>query len=165
MVGQLKSVATLKEQEVDSWIGGLGLNLDIVLSGRGHHEGPARAERAPLRVLTRYDAAYDRVLRRFTWVSNRMGLFEELFFMGPKGQVLVSTDKGHEKQQLGMNDYFTEGMNGEFIQEPSYSLSLEQDDRRRQLSGHLPGRPVRRAGRAGEPRQPERRDDRPRRAG
>ena len=46
--------------------------------------------------------------------------------MGPEGEVLVSTDRGHERQQLGMNDYFTEGMRGEFIQEPSWSLSLNK---------------------------------------
>jgi nitrate/nitrite-specific signal transduction histidine kinase len=123
VVGQLKSVATLKEQEVTSWIEGLGLNLDIVLSAEGitrdldelNRADPGSADHA---------AAYDRILRRFTWVSNRMGLFEELFFMGPTGEVLVSTTRGHEKQQLAMNDYFTQGAKGEFIQEPSYSLSL-----------------------------------------
>ena len=124
VVGQLKSVATLKEQEVDSWIRQLGLNLDIVLSA----EGATR----DLHVLTvaapgsdRYEAAYDSVLSRFTWVFNR-GLFEEVFFMGHKGEVLVSTDQGHERQQLGMNDYFTEGMSGRFIQEPSYTPSLDK---------------------------------------
>jgi nitrate/nitrite-specific signal transduction histidine kinase len=125
VVGQLKSVATLKEQEVDSWIGGLRLNLDIVLSGE-NIATDLHTLAGAVPGSDRYNAAYGRVLRRFTWASNRMGLFEELFFMGPKGQVLVSTDKGHEKQQLGMNDYFTQGMTGEFIQEPSYSLSLNK---------------------------------------
>jgi nitrate/nitrite-specific signal transduction histidine kinase len=122
-VAQLESVATLKEQEVESWIAGLSLNLDIVLSSEGvtqdlHGLTSDRAGSAP------YRAAYQRVLRRFTWASQRMGLFQELFFMGPKGEVLVSTDKGHEQQQLGINDYFVHGLTGRFIQEPSYSLSL-----------------------------------------
>ena len=46
--------------------------------------------------------------------------------MGPNGEVLLSTERGHERQQLGMNDYFTEGLRKEFIQEPSYSLSLNK---------------------------------------
>ena len=125
VVGQLKSVATLKEQQVDSWIGQLRLNLDIVLSDEGV-ENDLRTLAAAPRGSARYEAAYRRVLRRFTWVSRRVGLFEELFFMGPRGQVLVSTDKGHERQQLGMNDYFTKGLSGPFIQQPSYSLSLEK---------------------------------------
>lgn len=125
VVGQLKSVATLKQQQVDSWIGGLRLNLDIVLSEQGIERD--------LRTLTRAapgtgrrDAAYRRVLHRFSSVATRVGLFEELFFMGPEGEVLVSTDRGHEGQQLGMNDYFTEGLRGEYIQEPSWSLSLDK---------------------------------------
>ena len=79
-----KSVATLKQQEVESWVGGLRLNLDIVLS--------AEEISADLHTLTRgradlaaCEAAHARVLRRFTWAANRMGLFEELFFMGPSG--------------------------------------------------------------------------------
>ena len=125
VVGQLESVATLKQQEVDSWVGGLRLNLDIVLSAAGIS--------ADLHTLTQvaptsaaYQAAHARVLRRFTWAANRMGLFEELFFMGRKGEVLASTERGHEQQQLGVNDYYTEGMRNKFIQEPSYSLSLHK---------------------------------------
>ena len=125
VVGQLKSVATLKQQQVDSWIGGLRLNLDIVLSEEGIEKDLRSLTRAP-RGSVRRDAAYRRVLHRFSWVATRVGLFEELFFMGPEGEVLVSTDTGHERQQLGMNDYFTEGMRGEYIQEPSWSLSLNK---------------------------------------
>src|SRR5664280_2414403 len=61
VVGQLTSVATLKQQEVDSWVGGLRLNLDIVLS--------AEAISADLNTLTQavpssvaYQAAHARVL-------------------------------------------------------------------------------------------------------
>ncbi len=123
VVGQLKSVATLKERQVDSWIDGLSLNLDIALASEDI-TADLRTVSAATPGSAEYAAAHDRVLRRFAWVSNRMGLFEELFFMGAGGEVLVSTSRSHEKQQLGMNDYFTQGMNGEFIQEPSYSLAL-----------------------------------------
>jgi signal transduction histidine kinase len=125
VVGQLKSVATLKQQQVASWIGGLRLNLDIVLSEEGIERDLRTLTQAPPG-SGRRDAAYRRVLHRFSWVATRVGLFEELFFMGPEGEVLVSTDRGHERQQLGMNDYFTEGLRGRFIQEPSWSLSLNK---------------------------------------
>jgi signal transduction histidine kinase len=125
VVGQLKSVATLKEQEVASWIGQLRLSLDIVL----YDEGVER----DLRTLSMesphsavYEEAHRRVLRRFNQVAGRVGAFEELFFMGRRGQVLVSTDRGHERQQLGMNDFFTEGLREAFIQQPSYALSLDK---------------------------------------
>jgi nitrate/nitrite-specific signal transduction histidine kinase len=125
VVGQLESVATLKEQELDSWTVGLGLNLDIVLSGSGIRADLRELE-AARHGSRAYGHAYRNALRRFVWASARMGLFEELFFMGPHGQVLLSTDQGHEGQQLGVNDYFTQGRRGEFIQEPSYSLSLNE---------------------------------------
>jgi signal transduction histidine kinase len=123
VVAQLRSVATLKKQQVDAWIAGLRLNLDIVLSTEGisrdlHELGGATPGSDEALV------AHDRVVRRFHWVARRTGLFEELFFMGPEGQVLASTDRAHEGQQLGMNDFFTRGMHAESIQEPSYSLSL-----------------------------------------
>ncbi len=123
VVRQLQSVATLKRQEVDSWVGNLQLNLDIVLSG-----GDVSASLHTLAGVRpdspAYRSAHLSVLHSFTWAAQRMGLFEELFFMSPTGEVLISTDGGHERQQLGVNDYFIEGREGKFIEEPSYSLSL-----------------------------------------
>ena len=125
VVAQLKSVATLKEQQIASWISGLRLNLDIVLLEDGMtrdlHTLTLKTASAEER-----RAAYDRVQQRFTLVADRAGLFEELFFLGPTGEVLVSTDPGHEGQQLGVNDYFIEGVRSPFIQEPSYALSLQK---------------------------------------
>jgi signal transduction histidine kinase len=125
VVAQLKSVATLKEQQIASWTSGLRLNLDIVLLEDGMtrdlHTLTLKSASARER-----RAAYDRVQQRFTLVADRAGLFEELFFLGPTGEVLVSTDPGHEGQQLGVNDYFIEGVRSAFIQEPSYALSLRK---------------------------------------
>ncbi|NLE23420.1 MAG: HAMP domain-containing protein [Actinobacteria bacterium] len=123
VVAQLRSVVTLKEQQITSWASGLRLSLDVVLLEEGITTdlmtltgGTATA--------TERKAAYERVRSRFVWVAERAGLFEEVFFMDPAGRVLVSTDRGHERQQLGMNEFFIEGLRAEFIQEPSYSLSL-----------------------------------------
>jgi signal transduction histidine kinase len=125
VVAQLNSVATLKEQEVDSWTGQLSLNLDIVLYDEGVERDLRTLSSTPSDSQA-FEAAHGRVLRRFRQVSSRVGAFEELFFMGPKGQVLVSTDRAHERQLLGMNDYFTEGLREAFIQQPSYTLSLDK---------------------------------------
>jgi len=125
VVGQLKSVATLKENEIRDWADGLILNLDIVLSGSnvpGDLRTLAQAEGSAGSAMDL--GAYYRVQEQFMWASNRMELFEELFFMDTEGTVLISTDPVHESQRLGFNDYFTEGLLGDFIQQPSYSLSL-----------------------------------------
>ena len=116
-------MATLKEQEVNSWIDGLTLNLDIVLSSEDitsdlHTLSEADPDTAA------FESANSRTVRHFQQISSRMGLFDELFFMGLGGQVLASTDRAHEMQQLGMNDFFAGGRKDDFIQEPSYSLSL-----------------------------------------
>ena len=137
VVGQLKSVVTLKEQEIASWTSGLQLNLDIVLS----------EENVPhdLRTLTRtavhrgtYRTAYSRVQQRFIWAAKRMGLFEELFFMDDEGTVLISTDPGHEGQRLGTQRLLRRGPEGHL---PPAALVLAfpgQDDHRGQRSRHRP---------------------------
>ena len=123
VVGQLRSVATLKEQQVASWTDGLRLNLDVTLSSQGVSRDLSTLGTAPPGSPA-YAAAYRRIRARFAWVARHVGLFEELFFLGPDGEVLISTEKDHEGQQLGMNDFFTRGSMGDFIQEPSYSLAL-----------------------------------------
>jgi nitrate/nitrite-specific signal transduction histidine kinase len=39
---------------------------------------------------------------------------------------VLSTNSGHEVQRLGLNDYFVEGLKDRFIEQPSYSLSLDK---------------------------------------
>jgi nitrate/nitrite-specific signal transduction histidine kinase len=123
VIGQLDSVATLKEAEIESWVRGLELNLDIVISGEGLLNDVS--------VLTgdsedtaENDTAYGSLRDRFAWAAERMGLFEELFLMDTLGRVVVSTSTGHEGERHSIYDYFIQGTEGHFIQQPSYSLSL-----------------------------------------
>ena len=63
--------------------------------------------------------------RRFTWVARRAGLFEELFFMGPTGQ----RPRLHRSRARGpavrRGRLLHQGRTrSQFIQEPSYTLSL-----------------------------------------
>ncbi len=125
VVGQLRSVAALKQQEIATWQGNLYLNLDIVLSS------PTTA--TDLRTLaeaTTPDMAqvrqesYRRAQQLFLWAAQRVGLFEELFFMDTEGNVLVSTTMSHEGQRLGLNQFFLEGLQKSYVEQPSYSLSL-----------------------------------------
>ena len=125
VIGQLKTVAALKQQEIVTWQSNVNLNLDIVLSSPtiladlGTLTAPASSMDAETK-----QQAYNRVQQLFQWASLRVGLFEEVFFMDPQGNVLISTVMSHEGQRLGLNGFFAEGLKGSFIEQPSYSLSL-----------------------------------------
>jgi signal transduction histidine kinase len=123
VVDQLKSVVTLKENEITTWTSSLRLNLDVVLSQTNIPVDLSELTVDPATSTARR-AAYYRVQDRFLWAAERMGLFEELFFMDKNGVVVLSTNSAHEGQRLGLNDYFVEGLKGKYIQQPSYSLSL-----------------------------------------
>lgn len=122
VVGQLNSVVTLKQQEISTWTSGLLLNLDLVLSGAAVESDLAAL--SSMATPTAQAAAYKRLRTQFLWAADRMSLFEEVFFMDEKGTVLISTNTGHEGQRLGLNDFFTRGLEGSYIEQPSYSLSL-----------------------------------------
>jgi signal transduction histidine kinase len=124
-IAQLKSVQTLKEQEIKTWTDSLRLNLDIITS-----EASVPADLAALSMARgsgeAWEQAYTAVHGRFLWAAQRMALFEEVFFMDAAGSVLISTNSGHEGQRLALNDYFVEGMKDSYIQQPTYSLSLDK---------------------------------------
>jgi len=124
VVGQLNSVVTLKQQEISTWTSGLLLNLDLVLSGAAVESDLAAL--SSMAAPTAQAAAYKRLRTQFLWAADRMSLFEEVFFMDEKGTVLISTNTGHEGQRLGRNDFFTRGLEGSYIEQPSYSLSLDK---------------------------------------
>ncbi len=123
VVGQLESVATLKEAEITSWVSGLAVNLNIAISDPEVlnsvsvlTEGSAAEEDL--------NAAYALVLERFEWAAETLELFQEIFLMDLEGRLLLSTDPAHEGEVHSIYDYFTEGMKGYHIQSPTYSLSL-----------------------------------------
>ena len=125
VVGQLKSVAALKQQEISTWQGNVDLNLDIVLSSPTIlADLRALTQPAPVVDPQTRQASYRRVQQLFFWAAQRVGLFEEVFFMDTRGNVLVSTTVSHEGQQLGLNPFFMEGLKASFVEQPSYSLSL-----------------------------------------
>lgn len=124
IVAQLQSVATLKEAEIDTWVHGLEVNLDLVLSG----ERTVRQIGALVDPVTEpgpRQIAYWNVQKQFIWATDQLDLFEEVFLMDTEGVVVVSTVTSHEGEKHSIYDYFAGGLEGRFIQEPSYSLSLD----------------------------------------
>ncbi len=124
VVGQLKSVAALKQQEIATWESNVDLNLDIVLSSPsivadlGTVSRPSAVDAATVR------DSYNRVQQVFQWAAHRVALFDELFFMDTSGRVAVSTTISHEGQVQALSTYFTQGLKASHLEQPSYSLSL-----------------------------------------
>ncbi len=119
---QLQSAATLREEQIDDWLGGLRQNLVVELN----------RELAYLnRVLlspsdsAEYEAARRLLRLRF---QETLGLREEfnmLFLMDRSGRVVLSTDTLEEGQSYGDETYFIEGLHGFYISAPRYEPALE----------------------------------------
>ena len=123
VVGQLESVATLKEAEITSWVSGLAVNLNIAISDPEVLNSVGVLTQGSA-VEEDLNAAYALVRERFDWAAETLELFQEIFLMDVEGRLLLSTDPAHEGEVHSIYDYFTEGMKGYHIQHPSYSLSL-----------------------------------------
>jgi signal transduction histidine kinase len=122
-IDQLESVVTLKQAEIKTWVKSLKINLGIVTSDYG--------ELYDIQTLTQdssetfnYKNSFSRLHARFKWASDSMGLFDELFLMDVNGRVMISTNQTHENEKHTIYEYFSEGLKGPYIQQPSYSLSL-----------------------------------------
>jgi serine phosphatase RsbU (regulator of sigma subunit)/HAMP domain-containing protein len=122
VVDQLQSVATLKEAEIEAWVRGLGVNLDIVVSGPQVMDRLKRLTQESV-ALADYQSTYNELQEHFRWAVGQMEQFEELFLMDLGGRVVLSTSTAQEGQVHSNWDYFQEGLKGDYTQPPSYSLS------------------------------------------
>jgi len=122
VVDQLESVATLKQSEIQTWVDGLQINLDIVLSGQQVFDQINTLNEEPAGSDAFRDA-HDALQTHFNWTAEQMGLFEELFLMDTEGRVILSTRAGQEGEKHNIYDYYKEGLKGHYIQQPSHSLS------------------------------------------
>lgn len=123
---QLESVATLKEAEIHSWIDGLKINLNLVVSGEqlGQHMQNILAQGEVDPEI--YEGAYSSLQKRLLWAVEQMGLFEEMFIMNLQGRVILSTDPTQEGKVHIRESYFQPALEGPYVQPPSYSPSLEE---------------------------------------
>ncbi len=121
----LDSVATLKEAEIDVWLGNLQSDLDSVLYDTlvinlvswVVPEGPAPAL---------HDTAYPNLKLRFLNLMEQRHTFQEVFLMDSHGEVVVSTDTTQEGKLHNTQPFFQEGIKGPFVSPPFYSVSAGQ---------------------------------------
>ena len=117
---KLESVATLKENQIRTWLDTLQTSLELVF-----------ADQQSIQLVTSVinqeeeennDAFLDKSklrfdLERYTGLS---GYFTEIFIMNTNGVVLLSTIENQEGKIFSNQNFFTEGIKGSFINPPTY---------------------------------------------
>lgn len=133
VINQLESVATLKEAEIDRWTGDMKNTLAGALQQMPEHRfvQPEMAQVISTMLdespdSTTYQEAKELLEYNFDQWVKQTRLFEAVFLMGPKGQVLVSTDPEMEGQIHIHEPYFLKGTVSSYVHPPSYSPSLDR---------------------------------------
>jgi GAF domain-containing protein/HAMP domain-containing protein len=122
---QLESAATLKGQQLDTWIDALQTDLTILLSTQETSDHAQVILQASPRFGS-YEYARQQLLAHFESFMPQTGRFEELFIVDPQGKVLLSTNPSHEGNTEPDQDYTEEGLKGAHVSPPYYSQSLGQ---------------------------------------
>lgn len=117
---QLESVATLKENQIRTWLNTLQTSLDLIFVNQQSiqlvttvvdqaEEGDTEA------FLDKSKLRFD--LERYTGLS---GYFTEIFIMNTDGVVLLSTIEDQEGKIFSNQNFFTEGIKGPYVNPPVY---------------------------------------------
>jgi nitrate/nitrite-specific signal transduction histidine kinase len=125
VIDQLESVATIKEAELNTWVGNVQTDLySAVLS----HEvvQDMRLVLAPSRHPSLGHIAYENLHGTFDQVVAESPRIDEFFLMDLRRRVVLSTDARREGKSGGpdSNIYFYEGLKGPYLYPPSYHLSV-----------------------------------------
>lgn len=128
---QLESVATLKENQVRTWLDTLQNNLKLALADQ------QSIQRATL--VTNQEEGNDAFLEKsklrfdLEHYNGLSGYFNEIFIMNTNGVVVLSTIKEQEGKIFSNQIFFTEGIKGSYINPPifeptfsNYSIIISQ---------------------------------------
>jgi signal transduction histidine kinase len=123
---QLQSVATLKQAEIRMWSESLQTHLASVLypSDVPQLMGPLLDESPD---SSAYQEAYTDLRMHFSDMIEETELYEEVFLMDRQGRVVLSTDPTHENQNHLLLEYFTQGLQGPYLQSRSSFTSQGKD--------------------------------------
>lgn len=121
---QLQSVATLKEEQILTWVEQLQSTLSIALDDEdrlGLVPFIVESETLPGEDGGDAEAAiFAQMKTRLVGVVNRTDLFEEIFILNGDGHVLISTDDEQVGKIQFSQTYFREGLQGTFFQPPVF---------------------------------------------
>jgi nitrate/nitrite-specific signal transduction histidine kinase len=125
VIDQLESVATIKEAELNTWVGNIQTELHAAVLS---HEvvQDMRLVLAPSRHPSLGNIAYENLHGTFDQTVAESTRIDELFLMDLRRRVVLSTDARREGKSGGpdSNVYFYEGLEGPYLYPPSYHLSV-----------------------------------------
>jgi GAF domain-containing protein/HAMP domain-containing protein len=121
---QLKSVVALKEAEIHSWVSNLHLNLNLAATEEQMPKNLKNILHPEQVEPSVYEETYSKMQDRLNWAVEQMGLFEEMFVLNLDGRVILSTNPTQEGKIYIRESYFQLGLEGPYVQPPSYSPSL-----------------------------------------
>ena len=119
---QLESVATLKENQVRTWLNTLQTSLELVFSDQASVQRVANvinAEEDNDVFIEKAKLRFD--LGRYNGLS---GYFTEIFIMNTDGVVVLSTVKDQEGKIFSNQTFFSEGIKGPYINPPIFEPSF-----------------------------------------
>ncbi|HNF93500.1 MAG TPA: hypothetical protein PLQ75_02525, partial [Anaerolineales bacterium] len=119
---QLESVATLKENQVRTWLNTLQTSLELVFSDQASVQRVANvinAEEDNDVFIEKAKLRFD--LGRYNGLS---GYFTEIFIMNTDGVVVLSTVKDQEGKIFSNQTFFSEGLTGPYINPPIFEPSF-----------------------------------------
>lgn len=128
---QLESVATLKENQIRTWLDTLQKNLELAFANQQSIQRASlviNQEEGNEAFLETSKLRFD--LERYNGLS---GYFTEIFIMDTNGTVVLSTVKEQEGKIFRNQIFFTEGIKGSYINPPifepafsNYSIIISQ---------------------------------------
>jgi hypothetical protein len=118
---QLESVATLKENQIQTWLQSLQTNLDLVLANPDSLEAASTLIQDP----SSENANAAHVRNTLIEYNQRSRYFTEIFIMDLDGRVVISTSKDQEGKILKTQSFFHNGLLEPSVTPPSYELSLQ----------------------------------------
>lgn len=119
---QLESVATLKENQIRTWLNTLQTSLELVFADQASVQRVANvinAEEDNDVFIEKAKLRFD--LGRYNGLS---GYFTEIFIMDTNGVVALSTIKDQEGKIFSNQVFFTEGIKGPYINPPIFEPSF-----------------------------------------
>lgn len=125
VIDQLESVATIKEAELNTWVRNVQTDLSAVVIGDDATKYMGQILSPSVDPVV-YQVAYEQLHERFGRMVAQSPRLDQLFVMGLDRRVVLSTDYRQEGgfAPLGSQSYFHEGLKGEYLHPPSYTLSI-----------------------------------------